>query len=170
VVKLAAPETPVTFGLHDPAATELLAVSVSTLVAAVGFGLNDAVTPLGRPAMDRVTAPFPPAMRVTVQPDVLVLPGDVVISRGPVRLKGWPTFTTSLTVWTVEPELPVMVAKYVPTLAEPLAVSVSTLAVAVVAGLNDAVISGGRPEAEKVTAPENPEESCTVMTLVVEPP
>jgi hypothetical protein len=109
-------------------------------------------------------------MRVTVQPDVLVLPGDVVISRGPVRLKGWPTFTTSLTVWTVEPELPVMVAKYVPTLAEPLAVSVSTLAVAVVAGLNDAVISGGRPEAEKVTAPENPEESCTVMTLVVEPP
>jgi hypothetical protein len=110
-------------------------------------------------------------MRVTVQTDVLVLPGDVVISRGPARLNGSPTYTTSLTVWTVEPEVPVMVATtYVPTLAEPLAVSVSTLAVDVVAGLNDAVISGGRPEADRVTAPENPGESCTVMTLVVEPP
>jgi hypothetical protein len=37
-----------------------LAVSVNVLVLAAGFGLNDAVTPLGRPEAERVTFPLNP--------------------------------------------------------------------------------------------------------------
>ena len=55
-----------------PVAAEPLAVSVSTLVVAVGFGLNPAVTPLGRPDAARLTLPVNPPTSVTVM--VLVPP------------------------------------------------------------------------------------------------
>jgi hypothetical protein len=44
----------------DPATAELLAVSVNTVSLDVGFGLNDAVTPLGSPDAIRVTFPVGP--------------------------------------------------------------------------------------------------------------
>lgn len=44
----------------------LLAVSVSTLVPLVGFGLNDAVTPLGREGAARFTLPVKPFSSYTV--------------------------------------------------------------------------------------------------------
>lgn len=53
-----------------PAAAVLLAVKVRTLVEVVGFVPNDAVTPLGRVEVDRVTAPVKPPEGVTV----IVLP------------------------------------------------------------------------------------------------
>jgi hypothetical protein len=60
-----------------------LAVSVNVLVAAAGFGLNDAVTPLGRPDADKLTLPLNPFCGVTVivlvplVPRVMLkLPGD----------------------------------------------------------------------------------------------
>jgi hypothetical protein len=37
-----------------------LAISVSVLVKAIGFGLNAAVTPLGKPDAERVTLPLKP--------------------------------------------------------------------------------------------------------------
>jgi hypothetical protein len=38
----------------------LLVIRVSELVLVVGFGLNEAVTPVGRPDMDKATLPENP--------------------------------------------------------------------------------------------------------------
>jgi hypothetical protein len=43
-----------------------LAVSVNVLVLVAGFGLNDAVTPLGRPDADKLTLPPKPFSGVSV--------------------------------------------------------------------------------------------------------
>jgi hypothetical protein len=47
-------------------AAVLLAVSVRTLVPVVGFGVNDAVTPLGRLGAARFTLPVNPFSSLTV--------------------------------------------------------------------------------------------------------
>ena len=44
----------------------LLAVNVSVLVLVAGFGVNDGVTPLGRPDAARFTLPVYPAVGLTV--------------------------------------------------------------------------------------------------------
>ncbi len=73
VVAVRAPEVPVIVTVvGPPVAVEPLAVSVRVLVAAVGFGLNPAVTPLGRPDAVRLTLPVNPPTSVTVM--VLVPP------------------------------------------------------------------------------------------------
>ena len=57
---------PITVMFALPTAAVLLAVSVSVLVAVVGFGLNAAVTPLGRPDTARFTLPLNPFHGVTI--------------------------------------------------------------------------------------------------------
>jgi hypothetical protein len=64
LVKL--PEVPVMVTVTVPVAAALLAVSVNVLVAVAGFGLNEAVTPLGRPEADKLTLPLKPLCGVTV--------------------------------------------------------------------------------------------------------
>ena len=54
------PEVPVTVTVNVPVAAVLLAVSVNVLVLVVVPGLNDAVTPLGRPEADKLTLPLKP--------------------------------------------------------------------------------------------------------------
>jgi hypothetical protein len=49
------------------------------------------------------------------------------------------------------PDVPVMVTAVVPVAAVPAAVSVSTLVVAVLGGLNDAVTPDGMPDADRAT-------------------
>jgi hypothetical protein len=49
------PEVPVIVTLTVPVATVLLAVSVNVLAPGVEFGLNDAVTPFGRPDAAKLT-------------------------------------------------------------------------------------------------------------------
>lgn len=60
-VKLAwfakAPDEPVTVMVNVPTAAVAFEVSVNVLVLAVLLGLNDAVTPLGRPDIDKLTFP-----------------------------------------------------------------------------------------------------------------
>jgi len=51
-----------------------LAASVSVLVPVAGFGLNVAVTPLGRPVAEKVTAPVKPFCPVIVSVAVPLLP------------------------------------------------------------------------------------------------
>ena len=58
------------FTVPVPVAEELLAVSVSTLFPAVGFGLNDAVTPMGNPYTTSVTLPANPFWPETAIVDV----------------------------------------------------------------------------------------------------
>src|ERR1700722_3601282 len=66
VVAIRLPEVPVMVTVAVPVVAEPLAVSVSVLVVLVGFGLNTAVTPLGRPEAARVTLPVNPPKSFTV--------------------------------------------------------------------------------------------------------
>ena len=54
------PDVPVTVTVDCPMVAALLAVNVSVLLPVVGFGVKDAVTPLGRPDTARVTLPANP--------------------------------------------------------------------------------------------------------------
>ena len=75
VVALRLPEVPVMVTVEVPREATPLAVSVSTLIPVVGFGLNEAVTPLGRPDVTaRFTLPVNPFWPVTVMVDVLDAP------------------------------------------------------------------------------------------------
>jgi len=60
VVAVSAPEVPVMVTVAVPGVAALPAASVRTLVPVVGFGANDAVTPLGRPDAARFTLPVNP--------------------------------------------------------------------------------------------------------------
>jgi len=68
------PDTPEIPTLNVPVAAEPVAVRVSVLVVVVGLGLNDALTPLGRPEADSVTLPLKPPPSVTVIVVVVLLP------------------------------------------------------------------------------------------------
>ena len=60
------PELPMIVTETVPIAAVPLAVNVNVLVVLAGFGLNDAVTPLGRPDADKLTLPLNPFCGVTV--------------------------------------------------------------------------------------------------------
>src|SRR5690242_14030789 len=60
------PDAPVIVTATVPVVAVVLAFSVSVLVLAVLAGLNDAVTPLGRPDTDKLTLPLKPPCGVTV--------------------------------------------------------------------------------------------------------
>ena len=60
------PDIPVRVTEAVPVAAVLLAVSVNVLVLVVLLGLNDAVTPLGRPDADKLTLALKPFCGLTV--------------------------------------------------------------------------------------------------------
>ena len=66
VVCVNAPDVPVMVTVTVPMAAVLLTASVNVLVAVTGLGLNDAVTPLGKPEADKLTLPPKPFWGVTV--------------------------------------------------------------------------------------------------------
>jgi len=66
VVLVNPPDVPVTVTVTVPVAAVLLAVRVNVLVLAVLLGLNDAVTPLGRPDADKLTLLLKPFCGLTV--------------------------------------------------------------------------------------------------------
>jgi hypothetical protein len=66
VVLVKLPDEPVMVTVTVPVAAVLLAVRVNVLVLAVLAGLNDAVTPLGKPDADKLTLPLKPFSGVTV--------------------------------------------------------------------------------------------------------
>lgn len=76
VFSVRVPEVPVMVTVTGPPVVAvLLAVSVSTLEpVVVGLGLNEAVTPVGRPVAERVTPAENPLDGVTVMLSVLLLP------------------------------------------------------------------------------------------------
>jgi len=75
----------VTVTVTVPVAAVLLAVSVNVLVVAVLLGLNDAVTPLGRPAADKLTLPLKPFCGVTVMVLAPLVPCTIVKLLGEVE-------------------------------------------------------------------------------------
>ena len=79
VVLVKLPDTPVTVTGTVPVVAVLLAVSVNVLLPVVLVGLNDAVTPLGRPDADKLTLRLNPYSGVTVM--VLALLPPCVIAK-----------------------------------------------------------------------------------------
>jgi hypothetical protein len=65
----------------------LLAVNVSVLVLVAGFGVNDGVTPLGRPDAARFTLPVNPFVGATVIVLVPLAPAATVGGLVAERLK-----------------------------------------------------------------------------------
>jgi len=74
VVFVKLPDVPVIVTVTVAVVAVLLAASVNALVMVAGFGLNDALTPLGRPEADKLTLPLKPFCGVTVIVLVPVLP------------------------------------------------------------------------------------------------
>jgi len=66
VVFVKLPDVPVTVSVTVPVVAVLLAVKVSVLLLAELLGLNDAVTPLGRPDADKLTLLLKPFSGVIV--------------------------------------------------------------------------------------------------------
>jgi hypothetical protein len=161
------PEVPVTVTVAVPAVAELAATSVRVLAAAVLAGLNDAVTPLGRPDAARLTLPLKPFCGPTVRVLTPLFPCATLRPLGDaVRLKfGAAIVRPIVAVLLRVPEVPVTVTVEVPTVAEPAATSVRVLVPAVLAGLNDAVTPFGRPDAARVTLPLKPFSIPTVRVL-----
>ena len=107
-------DVPVTVTVAVPVAAVLLAVSVNTLEEVAGFGLKDAVTPVGKPEAEKVTLPLKPFDGVIVTVLVPLVPCVIVTLPGAAeRLKSGAAaeFTLRLTVvvWTVVPLVPVIV-------------------------------------------------------------
>jgi hypothetical protein len=74
VVFVRLPEVPVIVTVTVPVLAVPLAASVTVLVPVAGLGLNDAVTPLGKPDADKLTLPLKPLCGVTVTVLVPLLP------------------------------------------------------------------------------------------------
>jgi len=149
----------------------LLAVSVKVLVAVAGFGLKDAVTPLGMPEADKLTLPLKPFCGVTVIVLVPLAPCVMVKLLGEaesVKFAVGTGFTVRETVVLLVklPEVPVMVTVAVPVVAVLLAVSVKVLVLVVLLGLKDALTPLGRPEDDRLTLPLKPFCGVTVTVLV----
>jgi len=162
------PDEPVTVTVTVPVAAMLLAVSVNVLVPAVLPGLNDAVTPLGRPDADKLTLLLKPFCGVTVMVLVPVVPcASVKLFGEAEKAKFGGAFTVReiVVVLVKLPDVPVTVTVTVPVVAMLLAVSVNVLVPAVLLGLKDAVTPLGRPDADKLTLLLKPFSGVTVMVL-----
>lgn len=155
-----------------PVVAAPLAISVSVLVAVAGFGLNEAVTPPGRPEADRLTFPLKPFCGVTVM--VLVPLAACVMLRvlgedERAKLGAKAAVTVSVTVVELVklPEVPAIVTVTVPVFAALPAVNVKVLVLVVLPGLKEAVTPLGSPEADKLTLPLKP--FCGVTVIVLGP-
>jgi hypothetical protein len=88
VVLVKVPELPVIVTFPVPAGAVLLAVKVNVLVVVLLLGLNEAVTPLGRPEAVRLTLPLKPFCGVIVMVLVPLVPCGMLKPAGePARKK-----------------------------------------------------------------------------------
>jgi hypothetical protein len=118
--------------VNVPTVAELVAVNDSTLELVVGLTLHEAVTPEGIPDAVKVTAPVNPPASVTLMVSVppalkpIVNAGAVgAIVKLPVPVPAVIVMGMSMD-FEVVPEVTVMVAMNVPTVALELAVRVIT--------------------------------------------
>src|SRR5206468_1189814 len=170
VVFVRLPDVPVIVTATVPMVAVPLATSVSVLVAVAGLGLNDAVTPLGRPEADKLTLPLKPlcgaivTVLVPLAPCAMLrLPGDAERAKFGAEV----TVREIVVGFARMPDVPAIVTVTVPMVAVLLAASVSVLVAVAGFGLNDAVTPLGRPDADKLTLPLKP--FCGVIVTVLVP-
>lgn len=164
------PEVPETVTVHVPGAATDEAASVSALALEVDTVLKDPVTPFGKPETAKFTVPLNPFAGLTVIALVLLDPlARLTLEGAAARVKpgSAATVNISLVVPVRLPAAPSTVMVEVPAAAEPLAVSVSVLAVAAVAGLNDEVTPEGKPDVAKLTFSLKP--FCALIEIVLLP-
>jgi len=164
------PDVPITVTVDDPGAATLLAIKVSVLEAAVGFGLSKAVTPLGRAESDKETPPLKPFSGVTVIVLAWLPPCGMPRLLGDTeRTNFGPALMVSETIVRVvkPPDVPKTVTVAVPVVAVLLAVRFSVLEAVAGFGLNEAVTPVGRPETDKLILPLNP--FCGITVIVLAP-
>lgn len=177
VLWLVEPEVPVMVTVAAPTVAVEEAVSVRVEVAVpfagglTGLVENAAVTPLGRPLALSVVAELNPPVLVTVIVLVPLLPCVTVTDAGDaltLKFGDAAEFTVSATVvFAVRlPDVPVIVTVAVPVVAVLLAVRVKVLVEVVGFVPNEAVTPLGKPDAARVTLPENPPRSVTEIVLV----
>lgn len=121
-----APDVPVMVAVAAPGCAELVAVSVRTLPVADEAGFQLAVTPEGKPAMEKLTLPLNPLSAPTATEVLSEPPGKRVMLPGAgISVKdGASTVTVTVVDAVIEPEVPVIVTVEVPGVAELLAVKV----------------------------------------------
>ena len=162
------PEIPVTVTVTVPVVAVLLAVSVKVLELVVPAGLNDAVTPLGRPDADNATLLLNPFSGLTV---IVLAPLDPCVMVRPLgeaeseKFGGGLTVRASVAELDRFPEEPAMVTVARPVVAVLVAVRVNILVPVVLVGLKEAVTPEGKPDADKPTVPLKPPSALTVMVL-----
>lgn len=169
------PEVPVMVTVLVPVVAELLAFNVNVLVVVPGLGLNDAVTPLGRPVAANVTLPVKPPDGVTV---IFVVP---LSDRSMVRLVGDAdrvklpdaaavTVRDTVVVCVMLSPVPAMVMVYVPVVVVEATVKVTTELPEPGAAMGlvpkPTVTPVGWPLALKVMAESNPPETVVVTVEV----
>jgi len=153
--------------LDVPLVALRVVANVSVLAPVAGLGLNDAVVPLRKPDAVSVTLSAKPSVDEMVMLVLPLLPRVMLRVVGEAeRLKsGAPVMVRETFVELARlPLTPLMVTEKFPVAAEPLAVKVRALTVAVLLGLNDAVTPAGRPETDKLTMPIKP--FCGVTVIV----
>src|SRR5689334_14755763 len=99
-------EEPVTVTATVPVAAVALAVRVSELVVVVLFGLNEAITPPGRPEAERLMVPLNPPWRATVIVLVPLEPCGTVSPVGAAEIAKLPWGFTMREIATVLVKLP----------------------------------------------------------------
>lgn len=165
------PLVPVMVTVADPEAAVLEAAKVTVLVVVLVAGLNDAVTPAGRPPALNVTTPVNPPTGRTVS--VLAALDPAVTDRlaglaVSVKPAGGVRFTVRLiwTTWLRMPLVPVMLITDVPARAVFDTDRVTTVPDVEEIGLKLAVTPVGKPLAVNVTEPVKAPDGVTVMALV----
>jgi len=171
VVAFRLPDVPVMVTVTVPAFAVLLAVNVSTLDEVAGFGLNEAVTPLGNVEVVSVTLPENPLPGVMVIVLVPLAPPFAMVTvfgdAESVKLCTEACTVRLIIVVLVKlPEVPVIVTVTVPVAAVALAVKVKVLVEVVGFGLKAAVTPLGSPDAERVTLPLKPPTGVMVIVIV----
>jgi len=149
-----------------PVVALLLAARVSALVVVAEVGLNEAVTPLGRPEADRLTLPVKPFCGATVTVPAPVPPWVMLTLFGDAdRVKSGAAFTVRLTVAVCVrlPDVPVIVTVLVPVAAALLAVNVSELVVVAGFVLKVPETPLGSVDVDNVTFPVKPFLGVTVI-------
>lgn len=173
VLALIAAATPVTVTVAWPRVALVETAKVTELVRVVEAGLNVAVTPAGRPAIDSATALAKPLSGATVTVLRPLAPRSTLRLAGvalSAKLGASATVRLNFAVLARLPDVPVMVSVEDPTAAVLLAVKVSLLAPAAGAGPNAAVTPLGRPETERATPPAKPLSGLTATVELPPPP